>query len=93
MVQQLSAKGIRVPGGFATTSDAYHNYIAENDLPKMVADSVAAWQDGRVSLQETGQAIRAAIASGHWPKAIEDDIRQITLGRSIDGREFFGQEQ
>ena len=30
MISQLSAKGVRVPTGFATTADAYRAFLAQN---------------------------------------------------------------
>ena len=32
MISQLSAKGVRVPTGFATTADAYREFLAQNGL-------------------------------------------------------------
>ena len=31
MVRQLGKKGIKVPGGFATTADAYRAYLTANE--------------------------------------------------------------
>ena len=36
MISQLSAKGVRVPTGFATTADAYRKFLAQNDLDKKI---------------------------------------------------------
>ena len=36
MVQQLGKKGIKVPGGFATTADAFRAYLA----PAMLLDFI-----------------------------------------------------
>ena len=32
MISQLDAKGVRVPSGFATTSDAFNNFLKHNKL-------------------------------------------------------------
>jgi pyruvate,water dikinase len=32
MVRTLSAKGVRVPDGFATSADAYRSFIAANGI-------------------------------------------------------------
>ncbi|WP_135450638.1 MULTISPECIES: phosphoenolpyruvate synthase [Tabrizicola] len=74
MVRQLGKKGIRVPGGFATTADAYRAYLKANDLEDRIGAVVARWQDHRITLQEAGQQIRAMVLQGDWPKDIRDDI-------------------
>jgi pyruvate,water dikinase len=74
MVQQLGKKGIKVPGGFATTADAYRAYLAANDLEARIDEVVTRWQDHRITLQEAGQQIRAMVLHGEWPKDIEADI-------------------
>lgn len=75
MVQQLGAKGIRVPPGFATTSSAYCRFIEENALAETIAEKIADLEDGKKTLQETGREIRAAVSAGDWPSDIEEAIR------------------
>ncbi|MDJ1007590.1 MAG: phosphoenolpyruvate synthase [Paracoccaceae bacterium] len=75
MVQTLGAKGIKVPPGFATTSDAFRQFIAENDLASVIKARLAELESGKKTLAQTGAAIRAAIADGDWPAEIEADIR------------------
>jgi len=74
MVGALTAKGIRVPQGFATTSDAYWSFIEENDLHNFIADALGKLEAGSASLSDTGGAIRKAIVAGTWPPAIADAI-------------------
>ena len=75
MISTLAPKGIRVPTGFATTSDAYRAFVAENDLTTVIDDHVAALEGGRMTLAEVGTALRKAFERGHWPEAVEADIR------------------
>ena len=74
MVQQLGRKGIKVPGGFATTADAYRAYLAANALNDRIARTLQHWQDHKISLHEAGSQVRAMILEGNWPKDIEADI-------------------
>ncbi len=74
MVGALSEKGIRVPGGFATTSNAYWSFIEENNLRAFVADALNDLETGAKTLSETGLAIREAILRGNWPAPIEQAI-------------------
>ena len=75
MIATLGAKGIRVPAGFATTADAYRQFIAANGLEQLITDRMAALEDHRTTLQQAGAAIRQAIASGTWPEDMAEEIR------------------
>ncbi len=69
MVQALASRGIKVPPGFATTADAFRDFIAHNRLEPLITDQLARLEDGRATLPEAGAAIRKAIAAGEWPDA------------------------
>ena len=74
MIQTLGPKGIRVPPGFATTSDAYWRFLDENNLRVQIVAHLADLAAGRLTLPEAGKAIRTAILQGAWPKAIAEAI-------------------
>jgi pyruvate, water dikinase len=74
MVQQLGKRGIKVPGGFATTADAYRAYLTANNLDARIDDVISSWQDHKITLHEAGSQVRAMILQGDWPKDIRDDI-------------------
>ena len=76
MVQALAAGGIRVPPGFATTADAYWNYVTANNLKERMTSFLAEWESGKATLAETGQAIRNIFLKGDWPSEIEVAIRE-----------------
>lgn len=40
MVRELSAKGVRVPNGFATTAEAFRVFLAENGLDKRIGEAL-----------------------------------------------------
>ena len=75
MVRRLGEKGVSVPGGFATTADAFRAYLDHNDLNAFIADKVDALESGRITLHQAGQAIRDAIFAGEWPEPIAEAIR------------------
>ncbi|MCX2720929.1 phosphoenolpyruvate synthase [Roseibium salinum] len=79
MVQTLAPEGVRVPPGFATTADAYWNYIEANDLSGRIDELLAGMAAGKETLAETGKAIRTLILKGEWPErtasAITDAYR------------------
>jgi pyruvate,water dikinase len=67
MVSNLCSKGIRVPPGFATTSDAYWRFLADNDLKQSISSALAELDAGRAELADVGQTIRRAMLRGVWP--------------------------
>ncbi len=75
MVQTLATKGIRVPPGFATTADAYWNYVEANRLRDRMTAMLVEWETGKATLAETGQAIRNIFLKGDWPAETEAAIR------------------
>ncbi|WP_036264495.1 phosphoenolpyruvate synthase [Methylocapsa aurea] len=70
MVGNLAAKGVKVPGGFATTAEAYWRFVESNGLRPTVASTLADLEAGRIALAEAGQTIRSAILHGDWPQEI-----------------------
>ncbi|KAK0641839.1 hypothetical protein B0T16DRAFT_420610 [Cercophora newfieldiana] len=75
MIQQLSAKGIAVPGGFATTAYAYWHYVDSNGIREKMASLVAEWQEGRTTLAETGHSVRKLFLRGRWPEDAAESIK------------------
>ena len=74
MVQTLQPKGIRIPPGFATTAEAYWDYVEANGLREKITDQLGLLAAGRASLAETGQAVRAMILRGEFPQATASAI-------------------
>jgi pyruvate,water dikinase len=68
MVRNLHAKGVRVPPGFATTAEAYWQFVDSNRLKDTIAGALADLAAGRATLAETGQSIRRAFLRAEWPK-------------------------
>ncbi|MEH6738558.1 MAG: phosphoenolpyruvate synthase [Sulfitobacter sp.] len=74
MIRELGQKNIKVPPGFATTSDAYRLFLKTNDLDARVAQALDQLASGKLTLQKTGETIRALIIGGNWPEEIAGDI-------------------
>ena len=74
MVGSLAAEGIKVPPGFATTAEAYWRFVDENELKESIASALADLTSGRMTLAETGLAIRRAFLGGEWPKELAEAI-------------------
>jgi len=75
MVRELSGKGVRVPGGFATTAGAYRAFIADNGLEPAIRSRMSSYEAGQSTLQEAGAAIRSLFLESEIPDALADAIR------------------
>ena len=71
MTRTLVPAGIRVPAGFAVTSEAYWRFLRANDLESPLTERLAAWKAGRLTLHETGSQVRRLLRSATIP----DDVR------------------
>jgi pyruvate,water dikinase len=68
--------GLHVPPGFATTSDAYWEYVDHNGLRPVIADALKEMKSGTASLSVTGLRIRRAFLRGTWPPRMAEALRQ-----------------
>src|SRR5688500_14602705 len=76
MIGGLASAGIRVPGGFATTADAFREFLAANGLDKRIEARLAALDPDDVrALAACGAEIRSWIEAQPFPAALEKDIR------------------
>ena len=76
MIGGLSSAGIRVPGGFATTADAYREFIAQGGLDKKIEQRLATLDPKDVkALASCGSEIRSWIAKSPFPAEFEKEIR------------------
>lgn len=77
MISQLSSAGVSVPGGFATTAHAYHQFLAQGGLQERINDALHTLNIEDVkALAETGETIRGWILNAPMPADLEQDIRE-----------------
>lgn len=75
MIQNLSSVGVLVPGGFATTSDAFQMFLKENHLKDQIDQRLSSLDVDNISaLSKCGDEIRDLIINATLPKALEQDI-------------------
>ncbi len=75
MISQLKAKGVRVPTGFATSADAYREFLAQNGLDKKINAQLNALNvDDTQALAKCGEQIRQWIMETDFPAALTTDI-------------------
>ena len=71
MISQLAAAGIRVPGGFATTADAFREFLSHNGLAARVADRLDGLDvDDVTALARAGADIRGWVSAAALPPAL-----------------------
>ena len=76
MLRELGSLGVRVPGGFATSADAFRAYLRHNDLVGRIQARLAALDIEDVNaLARAGTEIRAWVQDGELPADLEQDIR------------------
>lgn len=75
MIQHLSHKGINIPGGFATTANAYRKFLAQNELDKKISRVLATLKTRNVnSLNKTSMQIRRWIVETPFFPDFEEEI-------------------
>lgn len=76
MISNLAGAGVSVPGGFATTSQAYRDFIEYNNLNERIhtlLDSLDV--DDVNALTAAGAQIRQWVMDGEFPAQLDSDIR------------------
>src|SRR3954462_1180272 len=77
MTSALAQAGVRVPGGFATTADAFREFLAAGGLDRRIEEKLKTLDSSDVSaLAACGKEIRSWIAAAPFPPALEHDIRK-----------------
>ncbi|MBD3634986.1 MAG: phosphoenolpyruvate synthase [Methylophaga sp.] len=75
MLQNLAPLGVAVPSGFATTADAYREFLAHDGLQDQINDLLRDLDvDDVTALQKTGRQIRDWIMTIPYPAAMEKAI-------------------
>ncbi|HYW68006.1 MAG TPA: phosphoenolpyruvate synthase [bacterium] len=75
LLSSLAQAGVRVPDGFATTSEAYREYIRANNLEEKMKTELDELASGKQSLSKTGRAVRLLLRNGEFPEAVEEEVR------------------
>jgi pyruvate,water dikinase len=76
LISQLAASGVRVPGGFATTAQAFNDFLAQNQLAEFINATLAKVDVDDVSaLAKAGAEIRKRVEAAALPADLEKQIR------------------
>ncbi|MFO7953300.1 MAG: phosphoenolpyruvate synthase [Thioalkalivibrio sp.] len=77
LLGQLGAAGVRVPGGFATTADAYRALLAKDGLDTQIKERLAALDiDDIEALRAAGREVRGWIKQAELPGELEQAVRE-----------------
>ena len=88
MIGSLAALGVHVPGGFATTAQAYRDFLQQGGLDERIRAVLADLNvDDVAKLAVTGAQIREWILSTPFPPKLEEAVitklREMSKGREI----------
>jgi pyruvate,water dikinase len=83
MLRALSGLGIQVPDGFATTADAYREFLKQGGLDARISAQLAVLDiDDVVQLAKTGSSIRDQIRATPLPLRLRDEV--LAAWRAMD---------
>lgn len=90
MISQLSGAGVRVPGGFATTADAFRDFLQASGLDKRIAERLTTLNPEDVrELANAGAQIRQWIVEAPFSAEFEAQIRDAFAKLDADGKGSF----
>jgi len=75
MISHLAPLGVQVPTGFATTAEAYREFLRHEGLDERIANALAGLDvDDVTQLAATGEQIRSWILATPFPARLESEI-------------------
>lgn len=75
MISQLAEAGVRVPGGFATTADAYRDFLDQGGLTQRIEKRLSELDTGDIkALSAAGAQVRDWIIDTQIPQRLEKEI-------------------
>ncbi len=90
MISQLAEAGVRVPGGFATTADAFRDFLSGTALDARIIERLKTLDPDDVrELAVAGAQIRQWIVETPLPQQLHDDIQAAFLALDADGKGSF----
>ena len=75
MIGTLVEQGVRVPDGFATTAEAYRQFLQHNNLESQIEFHLADLEANKQSLEQTGKTIRQLFDRAEFPPEIARAIK------------------
>ena len=86
MIANLADLGVAVPGGFATTSSAFKDFLDQADLTEKIRATLEQLDtDDLRALAETGKQIRNWVIESPLPQQFQDDISAAYEAMAVNG--------
>ena len=76
MIGTLKEEGVRVPDGFATTAEAYRQFLQHNDLEEQIKSHLADLENQKQPLEQVGKTLRRLFYQAEFPQEVEQGICQ-----------------
>ncbi len=77
LISQLSAAGVRVPGGFATTAEAFRAFLTHNGLTEKINAALSSLNvEDLDALAKTGALVRDWVVKAPLQPQLEQEIRK-----------------
>ena len=90
MISQLSASGVRVPTGFATTALAFRDFLNHNNLTERINERLSDLNiDDVKALAQAGSEIRQWIEEAPFQDRLEAEIRNAFSKLDVNGNGSF----
>jgi phosphoenolpyruvate synthase len=88
MISHLSGLGISVPNGFATTAQAYRDFLQQGGLNERISKALAELDvDDVEALSEVGARIRGWIMQAPFPERLEREVLDAYDRMCVGGKE------
>ena len=89
MFGHLSKAGVRVPPGFATTADAYRDFLAQGNLAGRIGDQLDRLDVGDIkALAAAGRQIRDWIMAAELPARLRNEISESYATLQVGGNDL-----
>ncbi|RLA13483.1 MAG: phosphoenolpyruvate synthase, partial [Gammaproteobacteria bacterium] len=87
MISNLGELGVAVPGGFATTADAFNNFLEQAGLVDKIHQALEQLDTDNVrALAETGAQFRSWVIDAPLAQEFQDDITRAYETMAVNGK-------
>ncbi len=91
MIQNLEPKGVKIPGGFATTAAAYHYFLRQTGLEQFIKKTLSGLNTKNLKdLASRGKIVRETVKKAEFPDDLKREIISVykelekKYGKNVD---------
>jgi phosphoenolpyruvate synthase/pyruvate phosphate dikinase len=81
MISQLSTKGVRVPGGFATTASAFRDFLNHNGLAAKISEALA-----KLDVEDVSELLRVGKEIRQWVLDTPFQLRLMRTSKQLGNK-------